>query len=828
MNKKKLGKVTGVAAASFLIAGTTAFTAFAAMPSGTAVIGDKAYDLNYVNDPANEAEIVAAMQKANFKVYVKDFAGNWIVNETESALTDLSVIPAVEYKNAKGEVTKYDAKDGNVASDVVKVESVSAINAKQIQVTFNQPVEAVSAESSDNYFIQTNSDANPVDLTTKDATATVELSSDGKTVIITTTSDINTSLGGINVGTPFKFTVKNVKSANGSNVVEKTTVTLASKDEVAPTLTTVSAKAKTTTTSVTLKFSEPIDITGAIAYVGGESATIQNSSTPNEVTLTTSQALSADKSYELTLLNFKDYAGNFLQNNPTTTSFTVTPDAIAPVVQNITVVRDNLIEVTFDKAMDTTTFAGNSRVLDLNGVARDGGITATVKSNTSGKTIRLALAATVPFNDSNSFAGTLVLGDSIKDKSGNAIASTNRAITITKDTVRPTVLGTAYVAPGGQYSGTTYANGAIVVKFSEEVTAPGSDIKLITSNGVDTSASLSIAARAVNTNDAKEVIVPLTGGLTTGNYIVRVGNDVVQDLSTQLNKNVASTIAVKVDSSSDTTKPIVVSPATSHTAATTQSTGTTIVVNITDNVGLDLATVQNVSNYLLNGKPLPAGSYITIAHNGSSTDTAATDVSATINIPAMSITKDDTYTLNVNNVKDKAGNVALPKVDNAIVLVDDVSPELKTATISSNGLLVLGFTEDVSAVAAGTLNDLQFTINGTQVAVAKNTNIVAFADGTGTDTGKYVLTFKALVDNGADNNAGTTADNRLFLDVDGSGAYNAGDILIQTGTTKVVGAVDLDIANVSTLKVKVVDSTTVKDASSLTNPIKVGTTITVK
>lgn len=130
MNKKKLGKVTGVATASFLIAGTTAFTAFAAMPSGTAVIGNKAYDLNYVNDPAHQEEITEAMVAADFKVYVKDFTGNWIANETEKALTDLSVIPAVEYKAADGTATKYDAKDGNVTSTdtTLKVDSVSAIN----------------------------------------------------------------------------------------------------------------------------------------------------------------------------------------------------------------------------------------------------------------------------------------------------------------------------------------------------------------------------------------------------------------------------------------------------------------------------------------------------------------------------------------------------------------------------------------------------------------------------------------------------------------------------------------------------------------------------
>lgn len=124
------------------------------------------------------------------------------------------------------------------------------------------------------------------------------------------------------------------------------------------------------------------------------------------------------------------------------------------------------------------------------------------------------------------------------------------------------------------------------------------------------SPSLNIGGSLVNTNDAKEVIIPLTGGLTSGNYTLRIGNDVVQDLSTQANKNVAATTTVKVDSSTDKEKPVVDATSVSETPATDQTSGTTIVVNMTDNVGLDLATVQNVNNYLLNDKPLPSGSYI--------------------------------------------------------------------------------------------------------------------------------------------------------------------------------------------------------------------------
>jgi hypothetical protein len=771
--------------------------------------------------PENFTSKITDLDKADasFRDYIQTLEANGVTVVTEY--------------NPKGAVTRAAfasfvkrAMDVQEAAKAPKVESVSAINAKQIQVTFNQPVEKTTAENLNNYLIQTNTDASAVPLTTKDASAVAELSADGKTVTITTSNAINTVFG-ISAGTPFKFIVQNLKSASGKDI-DKYTTTLVSDDTVAPTLVNVTATAKSTTTKVTLVFSEPVQTAGAIAYVGGEAATVQAGSKPNEIVLTTAQALNANQTYDLTLLNFKDFAGNFLQQNPTNTKFTVASDTNAPVVQDVKVVRDNLIEVTFDKAMDVATFAANTRVLDLNGIARDGGIVATAKPGTDGKTIRLALQGTVPFNDNGTFVGTLVLGDGIKDVNGNAKASTSHSVTITKDTVRPTITGTTYVAPGGQYAGSTYANGAIVVKFSEEVaSATSTDIKLITSTGVDTSTSLNIAGRVVNPNDATEVIIPLTGGLTSGNYTLRIGNDVVKDLSTQANKNLAATTTVKVDPSSDKTKPVVNGTLVAVNPATSQTTGTSIVVQMTDDIGLDLATVQDVNNYLLNGKPLPSGSYITIQHNSGSSDTAAKDINVTINIPAMSITKDGSYTLNINNIKDKAGNTADPKVA-TVTLADDVSPELKTATISSNGLLVLGFTEDVNSVATGTPNDFQFTINGTDVPVADNTNILAFTNGSGTDTGKYVVTFTATVDAGADSNPATTADNRLFLDVDGSGAYNTGDILLQTGTTQSVGTHTLDLNILSSLKVKVVDNTTVKDVSGLANPIKVGTTITVK
>lgn len=74
-----------------MIAGTTSFSAFATMPNGTVVIGNKSFDLAYANDIANLTEIMNAIIVGG-EVYVKDFSGNWIENNTGN-IVDASVIP---------------------------------------------------------------------------------------------------------------------------------------------------------------------------------------------------------------------------------------------------------------------------------------------------------------------------------------------------------------------------------------------------------------------------------------------------------------------------------------------------------------------------------------------------------------------------------------------------------------------------------------------------------------------------------------------------------------------------------------------------------------
>jgi hypothetical protein len=139
MNKK----ITSSVLAAVMIAGTTSFSAFAAMTSGTVVIGTKAFDLAYANDPAHAAEITNAVVAANGVIFVKDFEGNWIDNNTNAKVL-ASAIPAVTYKSATGVETKFDAMDKDTVSTLA-VSSVSASSLNKVKVVFDKAVDTAKA-----------------------------------------------------------------------------------------------------------------------------------------------------------------------------------------------------------------------------------------------------------------------------------------------------------------------------------------------------------------------------------------------------------------------------------------------------------------------------------------------------------------------------------------------------------------------------------------------------------------------------------------------------------------------------------------------------------
>lgn len=705
--------------------------------------------------------------------------------------------------------TKEPADPDNPVNGELKVESVSAINAKQIEVKFDSKVDATSAEDEGNYYVQRNTDASAVKLTTLDANAKAEVQADGKTVIITTSSAIETTLG-VSAGTPFKFIVNGVENEAGK-VAPKFEQVLTVNDTTAPTFVSASASAKTTTNKITLKFSEPVDPTSGVVKVNGVAASVGAGSAANELTVTTGNTLTAGQTYSLEIISFKDYAGNLLSPNKVNASVTVAGDVAAPVVTSVKVVSDNAIEVTFDKAMDPSTLtAGNIRLLDGNSTNLVNNFAAPVAKDSTNKVFTIAIDnnPALPFNN-NVFNGTLVLTDSIKDAAGNNLVTTSKPVTITKDLTAPAVASMKFVkadsAPGANYGGVSLANGVIAIKYNEKVakspTASATGIVVIDNNGTDVTSTYinatAINNAAINANDNTELVIPLQGSVPAGTTSLTFrfpGNLVVDDSLTQ-NKDAAFVKTVQVESGTvvtDTTAPVVTS--------VTGGAGNVINIAVTEANALDAGTVQDLNNYRLDGAPLPEGTYAEI------TGTAPNFV-VKLHLPEGSIsTTRSNYVVNVSGLKDKAGNTMTAFAANTVALTDDVKPELTSATLNSDGTISLGFSETLAV--GPDADDLVVTINGSELQVGANTAYTAVLQSSGADAGKSVVTVSTSYDAGTDVDGDTSndgdGDEKLYIDVDADGTFNSAvDILVATGTftSANAGTFNLNSPLVTSLKV---------------------------
>ncbi|MDR3598985.1 MAG: leucine-rich repeat protein [Desulfosporosinus sp.] len=82
-----------------------------AIPVGTVIFSNgQALDLGYLNKSAHTAEVIQDVISSG-GIFIITFTGQVINNSTSAILTDLSILPAVTYKDANGNV-KYFAKGG--------------------------------------------------------------------------------------------------------------------------------------------------------------------------------------------------------------------------------------------------------------------------------------------------------------------------------------------------------------------------------------------------------------------------------------------------------------------------------------------------------------------------------------------------------------------------------------------------------------------------------------------------------------------------------------------------------------------------------------------
>ncbi|AIQ71358.1 S-layer homology domain-containing protein [Paenibacillus graminis] len=596
----------------------------------------------------------------------------------------------------------YTAK---VTLQAPKVVSVTAPNAKQVVVKFNR---AIDPET----LVETNTLIEGVVKVTE-VGKTVDVAKDAKVVISDDATQATISLDG-NTFLKGNYTVviNDTIRTTAGEAIPAFTQLLPVADTVAPTVVSVSAVAKTTTNKVYVKLSEPVKTAGLIAYVNGAAASVTRDTYQplDEVTLTAG-TLNSGTSYDVSLTNLSDYAGNLATPNPVKTTVTVTSDVQAPVVTKVTAIGDKAVEVVFNKAVDYNSLVGNVRLLDANGVS-----IGVFKINTTSDTKTFKLDSPLgSLPSTGTFTGSIVFGATVRDTVGNNLGTAvTQPITFTKDTVAPTVTSITYKSGSG-----------LVVKFSEEVNpvAGVSGLTLIKdSTGVGTSLNSNPVVRS---KDGKSLTYATPAGVV-GAHTLRLPEGLVTDASFAKNKLVATTVAITGSTtSSDSDRPKV----TSIVYGPNDSTEYIIEVTVSDNSGVSIASLTDRNSYTMDSKALPTTAYVTLK---AAADNATTRV-AQIRIPKSSISETKDYKFLANGVADTAGNGVEAHNEVAIKLFDTVAPKLTSAAVSStdSAVLIVTFSENVKNITA---DDLLFSINNTPIKP------MTF-DKVGNSTDKWYVTF---------------------------------------------------------------------------------------
>ncbi|MBE3569062.1 MAG: S-layer homology domain-containing protein, partial [Bacillales bacterium] len=326
-----------------------------------------------------------------------------------------------------------------------KVESVKAINATQVQVTFNKEVDKTDAETLAKYSIDNN----------KPSSAT--LSADKKTVTLTFAYANQVEV------TNKVLVVEPIKTAANANVsTEKYVQVFTYEDKEAPQIASVEAKTKgSVATSLTVKASEPIQ--SSLAKVDGSYVNVDFKGT--DTATITGLSLETGKTHTIELINLTDKGGNVTVS--TSASFNVTVDTVAPTA-TLSQKSDKEILVTFSKPMDVNSVlgaftSGNNPVKDET-LANITTGNPTVVPDTNDTQFIIPVTDTL-YSNKSSRTLTVVLPNTIQDKLGNNITAGTQTVTLTKDSVKPVATG---------YNVVKDADGkvtAIEVSFSEGLKA---------------------------------------------------------------------------------------------------------------------------------------------------------------------------------------------------------------------------------------------------------------------------------------------------------------------------------------------------------------------
>jgi len=405
-----------------------------------------------------------------------------------------------------GFVSEADAVEaGLVEAKPVKPEvvSITADNLKEVTVVFNKALDkdTVKAEN-----IKIDGEA-----------ATVSLNDDKVTVVITMKAKLENQKD-------YKLVVEKVKDTDG-NEIAKTEKSFRAFDATLPVAESITV---TGPKNFTIEFSEPIETAGTVevksgSYVLGVGAP---SISGKKATVELYSSLTDGTTYEVTVKDFKDYAG--YKNIIKTFNLAYAKDGNAPVA-TVEKAEQTYVKVKFDKpvtGLDKDQFWHTFTAWTAKGIYKAEGMTTAdaIGVSDSVDTVWVKFADDAK-NDKPIHEGTTVFGieakannNEIKDNWGNKFASATFTITVTADKTAPEV---AELKVKSEKS--------LEIKFSEEVVFGNDNVEVLAEDG----SKIDGVSPSVS-GSGKEYTISWSKDLSGKTIVVRIKD--VKDKALQPNK----------------------------------------------------------------------------------------------------------------------------------------------------------------------------------------------------------------------------------------------------------------------------------------------------
>lgn len=573
----------------------------------------------------------------------------------------------------------YSAKVTYVVTEV-KVASVKALNAGQIEVKFNQrvdlPASLTQAQLANYVSIRSVDNASAVTLSQG------QLSEDGRTLTISTNGA--TALSG-----RYVVKVNNVKNAAGTTVTAYDDIVNFGSDTVAPTLiSTVNRDAKT----ARVTFSEPLrafsnsSITFRLANgtnVAGITGEISAGATYADFDLSNAtvngQPLAANTQVTATFAGLRDIAGNFSSPNPLTTSFAMGgADGVKPTLTSISQTGPKKFRLTFSERIQKPAIG------DLELRLGNSANTITAIDAVPGDNRSFIVTAT------NDLAGVYNIGTAsgktITDISGetNTFTTTH---SFTLDTAAPEVTSTTVTREGNfEYLNITL-NKPVDLVDASRVTASGSYVK----GGVTHTFSGIAKPLEYRENGNRTVLrVKLDDLLGTGDaddatYNVTLSFTEVDSAYGANTANKAVTFQRTADYSNN--ENVLQTPTV--TTSTTDSTLTNNQVRLKFNNELDATTASRASNYSIPNATITNAQVLSEALDTVILTLASNGTSAS-----------GERNLTITGVKAKDSVATQTNLTAIVNLKENILPMLNSAKFLSANQIELTFSENVSGLAA--------------------------------------------------------------------------------------------------------------------------------